>query len=114
MVVVAPSPLNNRPRPHLMWKRETHGDKAVASAGTGGSGASNIAETSKSGFQKFEDKIGITDLATKTGLTHWQVFGIFILIVLIVLGLVMSLSFFSLLNFYDKSWFDFSSSAFLS
>ena len=85
MVVVAPSSVNNRPRPHLLWKREAHGDKAVASAGTG---ASSAVETSKSGFQKFEDKIGITELATKTGMSHWQVFGVFILIVLIVVGLI--------------------------
>ena len=88
MVVVAPSQSNNRPRPHLLWKRDTHGERAVASAGTLASGAGGSAESSKTGLQKFEDKIGITDLASKTGLTHWQIFGIFILILLIVVGLV--------------------------
>ena len=88
MVVVAPSQLNSRPRPHLLWKRDTQGERAVASAGTVASGAGGSTDASKTGLQKFEDKIGITDLASKTGMTHWQIFGIFILILLIVVGLI--------------------------
>jgi hypothetical protein len=80
MVVVAPSqPVSLRPRPHLVWKRETHGDKAVASAGSG----TVSVESSKSGFQKFEDKIGISEIASKTGVSHWAVFGTFIVVILV-------------------------------
>jgi hypothetical protein len=51
--MVDPShPGKSRPRPHLVWKRETHGDKAVASAGSGN--AATAVDTSKTGFQKVE------------------------------------------------------------
>ena len=88
MVVLAPS--NLRPRPHLVWKRETHGEKAVASAGAGtGSGTgTGSTEPGKSGFQKFEDKIGISEIASKTGVSHWAVFGTFIVVLLVVVGLI--------------------------
>jgi hypothetical protein len=67
MVAVTP----NMRKPLIRWKRETHGDKAVASAGTGH--VTSSTDSTKSGLQKFEDKIGITELASKTGMTHWQV-----------------------------------------
>ena len=86
MVVVAPSqPVNMRPRPHLVWKRETHGDKAVASAGPK---LTTSTDPTKTGFQKFEDQIGISEIASKTGVSHWAVFGTFILVLLVVVGLI--------------------------
>jgi len=64
----------NMRKPFIRWKRDTYGDRAVASAAGGGQPSATVAtDSAKSGLQKFEDKIGITDLASKTGMTHWQV-----------------------------------------
>jgi len=52
----------------IRWKRETHGNKAVTSEVSG-----HFADSPKTGLQKFEEKLGITELASKTGISHWQV-----------------------------------------
>ena len=65
---------------HVLYKRETPGGEKAGSVAASADG--------KTGFQKFEEKIGITDLASKTGVSHWAVFGTFLLIILIIVGLI--------------------------
>ena len=56
--------------------------------GTGSGTGTGSTEPGKSGFQKFEDKIGISEIASKTGVSHWAVFGTFIVVLLVVVGLI--------------------------